>query len=123
MGRRNSRAYRKEVIAETAVFLDPPYLTQDRANLYSSDYMKQPSDDTAWESYEWAVEHGAKHGYRIAYCCHDSDFPIPDGWTILKKSFGGIQRADRQKSKRDMIMFSPGCLLKEDAEQMEVFAK
>ena len=102
----NTSSYR----GTPAVFLDPPYLTSDRANLYRSD-TDGSSDQTATEAYEWAVEHGSD--YRIAYACHAGDFPVPDGWDAETLNFRGI-RNDKQ-AKQDMVMFSPACRPKENA--------
>ena len=90
---------------ECAVFLDPPYLTNERAELYHSD-LAGTSDDVAVAAYEWAVAHGEQ--YRIAYCCHADDFPLPDGWTSLERSFGKAR-----EGAKDQIMFSPRCLTAE----------
>ena len=91
-----------------AVFLDPPYRTKDREkNIYQSD-TDGTSDDTAVKAFEWAVKHGKHENYRIAYCCSKNDFDVPDGWTVLERSFGGIRKEDRQH-KTDIIMFSPYC--------------
>ena len=87
------------------VFLDPPYRTEKRSDtLYSSD-IDGTSDDAAVQSYEWAVKHGEK--YRIAYCSHEEDFPVPDGWDVMTQAFKGV-RTNRDKSQ-DCIMFSPAC--------------
>ena len=88
-----------------AVFLDPPYLTSDRANLYRSD-TDGTSDRAAREAYEWAVEHGEE--YRVAYACHEGDFPVPEGWDAETTSFKGV-RNERERQERDMVMFSPAC--------------
>lgn len=91
-----------------AVFLDPPYRIEDReTNIYQSD-TDGTSDDTAVKAYEWAVKHGKHENYRIAYCCSKNDFDVPEGWTVLERSFGGIRKEDRQH-KTDIIMFSPHC--------------
>ena len=92
-----------------AVFLDPPYLTSDRTAIYGSDHAGE-SDDAATGAYEWAVERGEQERYRIAYACHDGDFPVPPGWTCETMSFGsGMRREERRLSKLDCIMFSPHC--------------
>ena len=60
------------------ILMDPPYITDDRqAELYGSD-ADGSSSSTAHAAYLWAVEHGDV--FRIAYCCHEGDFPVPDGW-------------------------------------------
>ena len=95
----------------TGLFLDPPYLTSDRSkSLYTSDYAGT-SDEAAVESYKWAVENGSD--YRIAYACHEGDFPIPEGWDAETLSFSGpnLQR------KLDMVMFSPACVPKGKSER------
>jgi len=93
-----------------AVFLDPPYVTGVRSDtLYHSD-MEGSSDDVAVAAYQWAVEHG--NVYRIAYCCHDGDFDVPDGWTTVGKSFA---RSTRGTS--DLVMFSPACIDPEEGRR------
>ena len=102
-----------------AVFLDPPYITQERSeSLYQSD-VDGKSSDIATEAYEWAVEHGDKTNYRIAYCCHEGDFEVPEGWMSLTQTFGGINKVHR-RSRRDLVMFSPGCEAVSDP-QMNLF--
>ena len=87
------------------IFLDPPYLTRDRKDtIYTSDWQDAP-DAPALASYEWAVKHGET--YRIAYACHEGDFPIPDGWDTVTMTFGG---PNANRDKLDMVMFSPACI-------------
>ncbi len=89
-----------------AVFLDPPYLTSARSSdLYRSDAAEGP-DRAAIDSYEWAVEHGDR--YRIAYACHNGDFPAPAGWETLTSPFQGVRTLGR-RDREDMVMFSPAC--------------
>ena len=88
------------------VFLDPPYRTSLRTTgLYRSDADADATDDVAVASYEWAVEHGDR--YRIAYCCHDTDFSVPDGWDAVNQKFSAYTKA--AKKTKDLIMFSPAC--------------
>ena len=91
------------------IFLDPPYRTDTgrRVTLYDSDILGN-SDDVAERAYAWAVEHGGI--YRIAYACHEGDFPVPPGWDSLSRPFGGIRTPNRRAKQQDMIMFSPACL-------------
>lgn len=82
-----------------AVFLDPPY--RDSKDYYGV------GGNPAEDSYEWAVEHGER--YRIAYCCHAGDFPLPDGWTSAEpREFKG--RRNREGRALDVVMFSPACI-------------
>ena len=89
------------------ILLDPPYLQTARAKtLYGSDAAAE-SDRAAIESYEWAVAHGRR--FRIAYCCHARDFPVPKGWTSAAQTFAGIRGGERHQQRRDCVMFSPAC--------------
>ena len=89
------------------ILLDPPYLTEERSKIYGSDMIGE-SNRVAKDSYEWALEYGDR--YRIAYCCHEGDFPVPDGWTFETNTFGGIKDAKRFSERRDLVMFSPACV-------------
>ena len=85
-----------------AVFLDPPYVTDERSSvLYESDY-EGKSTDTAAAAYAWAVEHGDR--YRIAYAMHEGDFPVPAGWSARTQSFG-----NGREGAVDQVIFSPAC--------------
>lgn len=98
-----------------AVFLDPPYLTGERKKgMYQSDKDDDP-DKAARDSYEWAVEHGGR--YRIAYCAHADDFPLPAGWEEITETLGGI-RVKERRHRRDAVYFSPAC---EGTNQMTLF--
>ena len=100
------------------IFLDPPYVTENReAVLYQSD-ASGTSDDTAEKAYLWAVQHGGV--YRIAYACHEGDFPVPPGWEAIERSFRGIKRQDRREGAMDMVMFSPACLDQDHQLQMQL---
>ena len=90
------------------ILLDPPYLTVDRqSELYGSD-ADGSSSDVATAAYAWAIANGDR--FRIAYCCHEGDFPVPDGWTFITASFGGVKDVERRASRQDMVMFSPMCV-------------
>ena len=92
--------------ATRCVLLDPPYRTDRRkANLYGSD-ADGTSDDAAVASYAWALKHGDR--YRIAYCCHADDFPVPEGWEAMTRGFKG--RRTGASGTTDMVMFSPACV-------------
>ena len=52
--------------------LDPPYRT-DTGRAGHTYIDETNSNDTARESYEWAVAHGDR--YKIAYCCHPERLP------------------------------------------------
>ena len=85
------------------IFLDPPYVVAERSNnIYESD-RDGTSDSVAQASYKWAVENGNR--FRIAYACHENDFPLPPDWTMETMSFSGSST-----EKMDCVMFSPACL-------------
>ena len=96
---------------DTAIFLDPPYRTEQRSDsLYASDY-EGTSSDVAVESYAWAIANG--NDFKIAYCMHEGDFAVPDDWTSFEQSFAGHHTRSRGKHLdrvRDQVIFSPKCL-------------
>ena len=101
------------------ILLDPPYLTTDRqSELYGSD-ADGSSSDVATAAYAWAIANGDR--FRIAYCCHEGDFPVPEGWTFITASFGGVKDVERRASRQDMVMFSPLCVPDEPDPQMSMF--
>ena len=89
------------------VMLDPPYRTDERSrNIYQSD-RDGNSDAIAEATWQWAQQHGDK--YRVAYCCHEGDVDVPDGWDVATTSMAGITKTER-RHRRDMVVFSPACL-------------
>ena len=88
------------------ILMDPPYKTEERSNnLYASD-LSGESNAIAIASYKWAVENGDI--YRIAYCAHEGDFEVPEGWQVEISNLTGIKKAERQRS--EMVIFSPKCV-------------
>lgn len=101
------REHRKQSLS-VGIFLDPPYRTFGRkATLYESD-LEGTSDGTAHETWEWARFTGER--YRIAYACREGDVEPPPGWEVIRMDFAGIKRADHRE-RRDMVLFSPACIL------------
>ena len=85
-----------------AVFLDPPYLDNDRSlTLYTSDLDGEMPAAAAWQ---WALDHGDR--YRVAYCCHADDFELPEGWDEVSYRMP----ARRKSVRHEVIRFSPACL-------------
>ena len=89
---------------EVAVFLDPPYKLEKRSKTYENEHQ---SETAAEASYEWAIEHGEK--YRIAYCCHEGDFPVPKKWEVNYKELHAHTSSINRGKVLDCIMFSPKC--------------
>lgn len=95
----------------TAVFLDPPYDQELRADLYR---VEMP---TASAVREWAIENGKNPEMRIALCGYEGEHKMPDDWEVYEwKSAGGFgsqgDEESRGKANRDKerIWFSPACL-------------
>ena len=90
---------------DVAIFLDPPYRTdKGRQKVMYAD--EDESTRAAKGSYEWAVAHGDK--YRIIYCHHAGDFPVPDGWQAKEQTF-----IHAREGAVDQILISPACLATE----------
>jgi DNA adenine methylase len=100
----------------TAVFLDPPYVQDGRADVYG--YESQVFADVR----QWAIESGQNPLMRIALCGYD--FTMPDGWQCVRwKAPGGYgSQGDgqgRANAHREVIWFSPHCL---DLNALPIFA-
>ena len=97
----------------TAVFLDPPYGAEDRAELY-----RQESFTVAQEVTEWCLENGANPLLRIALCGYEGEthHALEDaGWSVLAwKANGGYgsqgEAQGRVNAERERIWFSPACI-------------
>ena len=91
-----------------AIFLDPPYLLEDRRRrLYPTD-ADDPTSAAARDSWKWALDNGARRDYRIAYCCREGDFYFPETWDVVHQTMSGIKRPDR-RHRLEAIYFSPSC--------------
>lgn len=97
--------------SQCGVFLDPPYLTADRApGVYAHD-----SSTVAYSVYRWAVEHGNDPRYRIALCGYEGHYEMPDDWEKVEWSANGgmanLRKNGMNHNKyRERIWFSPHCL-------------
>ena len=97
----------------TAVFLDPPYGAEDRAELY-----RQESFTVAREVTEWCMENGANPMLRIALCGYEGEthHALEDaGWSVITwKARGGYgsqgEVQGRANAERERIWFSPACI-------------
>ena len=99
-------------IGTTAVFLDPPYAVEERADVYGED-----SRDVAHQVREWALENGDNPELRIALCGYEGEHTMPDSWQIVAwKANGGFANQKKQGTQgkqnahRERIWFSPYCL-------------
>jgi hypothetical protein len=97
----------------TAVFLDPPYGAEDRADLYRAE-----SFTVAREVTEWCLENGSNPMLRIALCGYEGEthHALEDaGWNVLAwKARGGYgsqgEEQGRANAERERIWFSPACI-------------
>lgn len=101
----------------TGILLDPPYLAEDRATVYSED-----CGTVAGEVARWAVDAGYNRLLRIAFCGYEGQFDFPAWDAVPWKAMGGYgSQGDgngRKNAGREMIWFSPGCL---PAKQQSLF--
>ena len=93
----------------TAVFLDPPYSSDEHAVDYSAG-----SGDVAEKVREWALANGDNPALRIALCGYEGEHEMP-GWSAYAwKAKGGYgsqgNGQGRENSKRERIWFSPHCV-------------
>lgn len=98
------------VHADTAIFLDPPYGVDDRADVYNHE-----SRDIAQEVLAWCIENGDK--MKIALCGYSGEYEslLSLDWDVVYwKASGGF--ANQRKSgvndnaRRERIWFSPRCI-------------
>jgi DNA adenine methylase len=100
-----------------AVFLDPPYAQELRADCYSTDV-----PDVAKDCAAWARENAENPRLRIALCGYEGEHDMP-GWASVQwKAQGGYaltgENRGRENAKRETIWFSPHCL---SARQASLF--
>jgi DNA adenine methylase len=86
----------------TGVFLDPPYFSPDRGDVYNHDSRELPKLVEVW-----AREKGSDERYRIVICGYEGDYPSLDGWECIPWEAGGMYRKNAGKER---LWFSPGCL-------------
>lgn len=94
----------------TAVFLDPPYAQDGRADVYA--YEQQVFADVR----AWAIAQGDNPLMRIALCGYISDDTtmLPDWEAVQWKAHGGYgsqgNGRGRENANRECIWFSPHCI-------------
>ena len=98
--------------AETAVFLDPPYLR------VGAMYGTNNAASIATEVCDWARENA---DLRIALCGHAGDYTLPgwetEQWSRLRLTYGSDKTKDDE-----CVWYSSGCLpARETARQLNLF--
>lgn len=94
------------------VFLDPPYLVENR-----EDKLYRIETNVFLDVCKWAIDNGSNPKMRIAVCGYDGDFEFPNDWEAFNWQTGGgfssfAKEEERGKinSKKEVIWFSPQCL-------------
>ena len=95
----------------TAVFLDPPYGVQDRADCYDAHEDREVSAQIR----AWCLEWQDDPRMRIALCGYEGEHAMPSSWEchVWKAKGGyGSQATDgeNENARRERIWFSPHCL-------------
>lgn len=93
----------------TAVFLDPPYDSEECFDAY-----RVKPKGLSKEVREWAVENGGNPNFRIALCGYEGEHETFEGWdSYAWKARGGYgnqgDSSGRENSFRERIWFSPHC--------------
>ena len=106
----------------TAVFLDPPYAVEDRADCYNEE-----SRDVAHDVRAWCLENGGNPLLRIALCGYDEHEEMAQaGWNPYRWSASGgyANQGDHSEVNRhrEVIWFSPHCLQPDQPQQATLFA-
>ena len=97
----------------TAIFLDPPYRTEQRASgLYAQDDDGLTADAVA----DWCRDAGSSDKIRIAMCALEGDYDMPTGWTWETWDSKGWQNRGEQAA--EIVWYSPGCLRPAAAERV-----
>ena len=90
----------------TAVFLDPPYATEEWA-------YQAAQEPVSVAVREWAIEAGKNPLMRIALCGYEGEHDMPSDWEVHaykgKKGYAAAEEALENLS-RERIWFSPACL-------------
>ena len=94
--------------ADTAVFLDPPYLG------YEGLYDAKP---VAHEVAEWARQNADK---RVALCGHIGEHAMP-GWREWQWSRGRLTYGGGETTDQECVWFSPACIASDKPKQVSIF--
>ena len=94
-----------EIGSTNAVFLDPPYPTNDE--VYSIDVSDQP----ALRCFDWAKINWNNPKLRIALCGYEGEFDVPSDWRVIEwKASKGYAGEGNNNRERERVWLSPACL-------------
>ena len=95
---------------DCGIFLDPPYATGGRSNVYAEDSL-----DIAHRVYEWAISpERNRPDWRICIAGYIGDYPeFPPDWEVVKwrdaqGRMGSTEAAEYDRT--EALWFSPSCL-------------
>jgi hypothetical protein len=88
-------------VGKTGVFLDPPYCSDLRDEVYSKDDFSVAMDCAAW-----AVENGNRDDLLIALCGYEGDYNLP-GWACV--AWHAIPGYQTKNARKERIWLSPSC--------------
>ena len=95
----------------TAVFLDPPYPSEDRADVYGHTEDRSVAADV----FKWCLEWQNDPRMRIALCGYEGEYQLP-GWDCwawkARGGFGSQAKNGNDNCRRERIWFSPQCVRK-----------
>jgi len=97
----------------TAVFLDPPYPSEDRADVYGHTEDRTVATDV----YQWCLQWQDDPRMRIALCGYDGEHDLPGWERFAWKARGGYglqAKNGNDNCNRERIWFSPKCLTPND---------
>ena len=92
----------------TGVFLDPPYFSESRDDVYNHDSRTLPK-----EVEKWCHENGERENMRIALCGYEGDYEMPKSWDCLAWKAGGgygNQNKKNDNAGKERIWFSKNCI-------------
>ena len=97
-------------IGPTGIFLDPPYSSADRSEVYGVD-----SFDVAHAVREWAISIGNDEMRRVVVAGYEDEEPrMPASWACYAWSggtpCGGLGANADERRHRERLWFSPHCL-------------
>jgi hypothetical protein len=105
-----------EIGSTNAVFLDPPYLTNEE--IYG-----MAKGSPALRALEWCKANWNNPNLKIALCGYEGEFEIPSDWRVIAwKGAKGYADAEKNKNReRERIWLSPACMPLEERKQLSLW--
>ena len=110
----------------TGIFLDPPYDSDLRSDVYTTDTSQ--FKDLGQEVRQWCINNGSDSRRRIALCGYEGEHNALEeiGWRKISwQASGGYGLQSKNKANdnkfRERIWLSPHCLWTDNERQMDLF--